>query len=439
MHRTQAYHGAKIVQSFLDFLPAKPYHRTGVSKRGLVISGLRVAVEGKEILKGIDLTVEPGNVHALMGPNGSGKSTLAFAMSGHPNYRGPRAARSTLDGSELARRSRPTSGRAPGSSSRSNIRPRSRASRSRTSSAPRAWRCKPDDLPPAKFREMIYEKLDVLDMDPAFLSRYVNDGFSGGEKKRLEMLQLAMLAPKYAILDETDSGLDVDALQSVGHSIEAMRASDDGKRDRLPDHHPLPAHSAPRPGRRRAHHDGRPHREDRRPRSRGAHRARGLRRDSRRGRRWRRLALTRASVARDARHDVEIPAGLDSKSRSSSTTTSPSDDRRTRGQRRRRRARHDLERLHGAPADDVAASTEVNAGENADVRTPSSRRSEHGTRRREPRMSNAGGGSARGVERRAARRRCGDRRDRRRADGARGANCEIAGALLPGRRAKSCS
>jgi Fe-S cluster assembly ATP-binding protein len=88
---------------------------------------------------------------------------------------------------------------------------------------------KPDDLPPAKFRKMIYEQLDVLDMDAAFLSRYVNDGFSGGEKKRLEMLQLAMLAPKYAVLDETDSGLDVDALRSVGNAVEALRASDAGK------------------------------------------------------------------------------------------------------------------------------------------------------------------------------------------------------------------
>jgi Fe-S cluster assembly ATP-binding protein len=75
---------------------------------------------------------------------------------------------------------------------------------------------------------MIFEQLDVLDMDPAFLSRYVNDGFSGGEKKRLEMLQLAMLRPKYAVLDETDSGLDVDALQSVGRSVNALRASEDG-------------------------------------------------------------------------------------------------------------------------------------------------------------------------------------------------------------------
>ena len=217
---------AKIVQSFLDFLGP---HRTieGVSKRGLVISGLRAAVEGKEILKGIDLTVEPGKVHALMGPNGSGKSTLAFAMSGHPNYRGQGGSVS-LDGTELLDLSPDKRARAglflsfqypaaiPGVSVANFIRTARMA-------------VKPDDLPPAKFRAMIYEKLDVLGMDPAFLSRYVNDGFSGGEKKRLEMLQLAILAPKYAVLDETDSGLDVDALQAVGRSIEALRATDDGR------------------------------------------------------------------------------------------------------------------------------------------------------------------------------------------------------------------
>jgi Fe-S cluster assembly ATP-binding protein len=84
-------------------------------------------------------------------------------------------------------------------------------------------------LTPAKFRKLIFEQLDVLEMDAAFLSRYVNDGFSGGEKKRLEMLQLAMLAPKYAILDETDSGLDIDALGSVGASVDALRKSESGQ------------------------------------------------------------------------------------------------------------------------------------------------------------------------------------------------------------------
>ncbi len=192
----------------------------------LEVSGLHVAVEGKEILKGIDLTVEAGKVHALMGPNGSGKSTLAFSMSGHPNYH-VLSGSVRLDGQELLDLGPDKRAKAglflsfqypaaiPGVSVANFIRTARMA-------------VQPDDLPPAKFRQMIFEQLDVLDMDPAFLSRYVNDGFSGGEKKRLEMLQLAMLRPKYAVLDETDSGLDVDALQSVGRSVNALRATDAG-------------------------------------------------------------------------------------------------------------------------------------------------------------------------------------------------------------------
>jgi Fe-S cluster assembly ATP-binding protein len=195
--------------------------------RGLEIAGLRVAVEEKEILRGIDLVVEPGKVHALMGPNGSGKSTLAFAMSGHPNYT-VLGGSVKLDGEEILELSPDKRAKAglflsfqypaaiPGVSVANFIRTARMAVR-------------PGDLPPAKFRQLIFEQLDVLDMDPAFLSRYVNDGFSGGEKKRLEMLQLAVLQPKYAVLDETDSGLDVDALQSVGKSVNALRASDAGK------------------------------------------------------------------------------------------------------------------------------------------------------------------------------------------------------------------
>jgi Fe-S cluster assembly ATP-binding protein len=198
-----------------------------MSNRGLVISGLRANVEEKEILKGIDLVVEPGKVHALMGPNGSGKSTLAFSMAGHPNY-AIAGGSVTLDGTEILGLSPDKRARAglflsfqypaaiPGVSVANFIRTARMA-------------VNPDDLPPAKFRKLIYDKLEVLDMDAAFLSRYVNDGFSGGEKKRLEMLQLAILNPKYAVLDETDSGLDVDALQAVGRSIEAMRATDDGR------------------------------------------------------------------------------------------------------------------------------------------------------------------------------------------------------------------
>ncbi|MBV9102399.1 MAG: Fe-S cluster assembly ATPase SufC, partial [Candidatus Eremiobacteraeota bacterium] len=88
---------------------------------------------------------------------------------------------------------------------------------------------RPEDLPPAKFRQLIFERLGVLDMDVALMSRSVNDGFSGGEKKRLEMLQLAVLAPKYAVLDETDSGLDIDALRAVGDSVASLRKSDEGR------------------------------------------------------------------------------------------------------------------------------------------------------------------------------------------------------------------
>lgn len=198
-----------------------------MTERGLRINNLRASVAGNEILKGIDLTVEPGRVHALMGPNGSGKSTLAFSLTGHPNYQIDSGS-VMLDGQdilELAPDKRAKAGlflsfQYPAAIPGVKVANFLHAARQSV---------RPGDLTPAKFRALLMEKLDTLDMDPAFLGRYLNDGFSGGEKKRLEMLQLAVLAPKYAILDETDSGLDVDALRAVGESVNAMRASDEGK------------------------------------------------------------------------------------------------------------------------------------------------------------------------------------------------------------------
>jgi Fe-S cluster assembly ATP-binding protein len=195
--------------------------------QGLVISGLYCEVGGKEILKGIDLTVEPGRVHALMGPNGSGKTTLALALAGHPGYK-ITAGSVTLDGDDLLALSPDKRAKAgvflsfqypaaiPGVKVANFLFAALQAVR-------------PGDLTPAKFRALLLEKMESLGMDPSFLGRYLNDGFSGGEKKRLEMLQMAVLAPRFAVLDETDSGLDVDALKQIGESIAALRTSDAGR------------------------------------------------------------------------------------------------------------------------------------------------------------------------------------------------------------------
>ncbi len=197
-----------------------------MSDQGLRITDLRANVAGNEILKGINLTVEPGKVHALMGPNGSGKSTLAFSLTGHPNYE-VTSGTATLDGEDLlalspdkrAKLGLFLSFQYPAAIPGIKVANFLHATRQAI---------KPGDLPPAKFRALVMEKMELLDMDPSFVSRYLNDGFSGGEKKRLEMLQMAVLGPKYAVLDETDSGLDVDALRAVGESVKAMREDPQG-------------------------------------------------------------------------------------------------------------------------------------------------------------------------------------------------------------------
>jgi len=196
-------------------------------ERGLSVAGLYCRVQGNEILKGIDLTVEPGRVHALMGPNGSGKTTLALALAGHPHYE-VTAGSVTLDGEDFLALSPDRRAKAglflsfqypsaiPGVKVANFLFAARQAVR-------------PGDLTPAKFRALLIEKMEALGMDASFLGRYLNDGFSGGEKKRLEMLQMAVLAPRYAVLDETDSGLDVDALKHIGESIVALRESENGR------------------------------------------------------------------------------------------------------------------------------------------------------------------------------------------------------------------
>lgn len=198
----------------------------------LVIKNLHVGIEGHEILKGVDLTVKQGEVHAIMGPNGTGKSTLAYTLMGHPNYQ--------VTEGEVIFKDKNVLELAPDERSRLGlflafqypvaIPGVSVANFLRTAINARRRAVNPEDkgIPVPEFRKMLKEQMDHLKMNYEFAGRYLNDGFSGGEKKRAEILQMAALKPEIAILDETDSGLDIDALRIVSEGVNSLRGPDVG-------------------------------------------------------------------------------------------------------------------------------------------------------------------------------------------------------------------
>jgi Fe-S cluster assembly ATP-binding protein len=193
----------------------------------LVIKNLHVNVDGKEILRGVNLTVRQGEVHALMGPNGSGKSTLSNVIMGHPAYevaegeicfKGENILE--LDASERSHLGLFLAFQYPVAIPGVTL-----ANFLRTAINSRRKAANPEDkgIPIPEFRKLMIEKMNALDMDNSFAGRYLNDGFSGGEKKRAEILQMATLQPEIAILDETDSGLDIDALRIVSEGVNKLR------------------------------------------------------------------------------------------------------------------------------------------------------------------------------------------------------------------------
>ncbi len=192
----------------------------------LEIKDLHVSIEGKEILQGVDLTAKQGEIHAIMGPNGTGKSTLAYTLMGHPSYKVTKG-EALFKGQnilELAPDARSRLGlflafqypvAVAGVTVANFLRTALNARR-------RAVNSQDKGLPIPEFRKMLKEQMELLKMDQSFAGRYLNEGFSGGEKKRAEILQMAALKPEIAILDETDSGLDIDALRVVSDGVNAL-------------------------------------------------------------------------------------------------------------------------------------------------------------------------------------------------------------------------
>jgi Fe-S cluster assembly ATP-binding protein len=192
----------------------------------LEIQNLHVRTEEREILHGVDLTIEKGETHALMGPNGSGKSTLANTLMGNPAYEITEG-RVLLDGEDITEADPDDRAKAglflafqypvsiPGVSVANFLRTAINAKRE-------------EPIKVKEFGQILKKNMEILRIDREFTSRYLNDGFSGGEKKRAEILQLAMLEPAYAVLDETDSGLDIDALRIVSDGVNALRGPNMG-------------------------------------------------------------------------------------------------------------------------------------------------------------------------------------------------------------------
>lgn len=198
----------------------------------LDIRNLHVSIQGKEILKGFSLVIRQGEVHAIMGPNGTGKSTLAYTLLGHPNYevtsgevwfKGQNILE--LEPDERSRMGLFLAFQYPVAIPGVTV-----ANFLRTAINSRRRAVNPEDkgVPIPEFRKMMKQKMEMLKVDPNFAGRYLNDGFSGGEKKRAEILQMAILQPEIAILDETDSGLDIDALRIVSEGVNALRGGDLG-------------------------------------------------------------------------------------------------------------------------------------------------------------------------------------------------------------------
>jgi len=195
----------------------------------LKIKDLKVSVEEKLILKGLSLEVKQGEIHAIMGPNGSGKSTMAYSLAGHPKYEveGGEVWMDDINLLELdpAERARmglflafqyPTA--IPGISMANFLRTAVNSVRGGNGNS----------MPIVEFRKLLTEKMELLKVDKSFARRYLNEGFSGGEKKRAEILQMALLEPKFVILDETDSGLDIDALRVVSEGVNALTGPERG-------------------------------------------------------------------------------------------------------------------------------------------------------------------------------------------------------------------